>query len=207
MHSCLTRVPIFQHLSSEDMGHIHQFIRPKHFKKGGLVQIAGRYAPELLILNRGNTKVYRPTDEGGEQIIRLLKPGDYLGETAVFAEQAVQYDALALEDSSFCTLSKDSLSEILRSYPELVVKLLGDMSRRLQSAETQLEQLGQQPVQQRLLDTLREYANGRTTFTLPVAKKDFASQIGIRPETLSRQLKRLDAGGQLQVSGRKITFL
>ena len=207
MHSCLSKVPIFQHLSPEDMDHIHQFIRPKRFAKGEFVQLAGHYSPELLILNRGNVKVYRGDETGTEQVIRLLQPGDYLGEAAVFSAQAVQYDAVALEDSTFCSLSKDYLHQILRGNPELAIKILGDMSQRLQSAETQLESLGQKPAEQRLLDALRAYAGGQTTFTLRISKKDLASQIGVRPETLSRHLSRLQKNNLIHVDHKTITFL
>ncbi|NCU29903.1 Crp/Fnr family transcriptional regulator [Candidatus Saccharibacteria bacterium] len=207
MHSCLAKVQIFQHLSPEDMDHVHQFIRPKRFHKGESVQLAGHYNPELLILNRGNVKVYRGDEVGNEQIIRLLKPGDYLGEVAVFTESAVQYDAVALEDSTFCTLDKKHLHQMLLAYPELGMKILGDMSQRLQSAETQLESLGQKPAEQRLLDILRQYSNGEKTFTLPISKKDLASQIGIRPETLSRQFSRLQDNDLIKINGKTITLL
>lgn len=189
------------------MEHIHQFIRPKRFAKGEFVQLAGHYGPELLILNRGNVKVYRGDETGTEQVIRLLQPGDYLGEAAVFSTQAVQYDAVALEDSTFCSLDKDRLYQILRSNPELSIKILGDMSQRLQSAETQLESLGQKPAEQRLLDTLHHYADGQTTFTLRISKKDLASQIGVRPETLSRLLKRLQDDHFILLDRKTITFL
>ncbi len=189
------------------MDHIHQFIRPKRFEKGESVQLAGRYTPELLILNRGNVKVYRGDEAGNEQIIRLLKPGDYLGETAVFSASAVQYDAVALEDSTFCTLDKEHLHQMLRTHPDLGIKILGDMSQRLQMAETQLESLGQKSAEQRLLDVLHQYSGGRTTFMLPISKKDLASQIGIRPETLSRQLKRLQSNDLIKLERRTITLL
>ena len=207
MHSCLIKVPIFKHLSPEDIEQVHQFIRPKHFKKGESVQLANHYVPKLLVLNRGKAKVYRTDESGNEQIIRILQPGDYIGETAVFGDTAVQYDTLALEDSSFCTLHKEHLHQLLADQPDLGIKILGDMSQRLQSAETQLESLGQKPAEQRLVDALRHYADGRETFTLHVSKKDLASQIGVRPETLSRLLKRLQNDHFILLDRKTITFL
>lgn len=169
--------------------------------------VAGQYQPEMLILNRGSTKVYRTTDSGDQQIVRQMKPGDYLGETAVFSDQAVEYDAVALEDSTFCTLSKDHLQQILAEHPEISVRLLADMSQRLQVAEAQLESLGQKSAEQRLIEALRVYADGRPTFRLPISKQDLAGQIGLRPETLSRLLRRLQDQGAIEVTGRSITWL
>lgn len=207
MHSCLSKVPIFQHLSHEDMDRIHQFIRPTTFQKGESVQLAGHYVPRLLVLNRGRAKVSRTDEAGNEQVIRILQPGDYIGEAAVFSDSAVQYDALALEDSSFCTLDKDHLHQMLVAQPDLGIKLLSDMSQRLQTAEAQLESLGQKPAEQRLLDALRQYADGQTTFTLRITKTDLASQIGVRPETLSRLLKRLQDNRSIQLDRKTVTLL
>ena len=207
MHSCLSKVPIFQHLSQEDMERIHQFIRPTHFQKGESVQLAGHFVPKLLVLNRGRAKVSRTDANGNEQVIRILKPGDYIGESAVFGENAVEYDAQALEDSSFCTLDKAHLYQILLDQPDLALKILSDMSQRLQITEAQLETLGQKPAEQRLLDALRHYASGQTAFTLGINKKDLASQIGVRPETLSRLLKRLQVNRLIQIDRKIITIL
>ncbi len=207
MHSCLSKVPIFQHLSQEDMERIHQFIRPSHFQKGESVQLASHYVPKLLVLNRGRAKVSRTDANGNEQVIRILKPGDYIGESAVFGESAVEYDAQALEDSSFCTLDKTHLHQILLDQPDLALKILSDMSQRLQTTEAQLESLGQRPAEQRLLDALRHYAGSESTFTLRISKKDLASQIGVRPETLSRLLKRLQVNRLIQIDRKIITIL
>lgn len=207
MHSCLSRVPIFQHLSHEDMERIHKFIVPTHFDKGESVQMADRYVPKLLVLNRGRAKVSRADESGNEQVIRILRPGDYIGETAVFSDTAAQYDTVALEDSSFCTLDKDHLHQMLTTQPDLAIKILGDMTRRLQSAEAHLESLGQKPAEQRLLEALRQYADGRTTFTLGISKRDLASQIGVRPETLSRLLKRLQDNHFILLDRKTITIL
>lgn len=189
------------------MVRIHQFIVPTHFSKGEAVQIADRYIPKLLVLSRGRAKGSRTDTSGNEQVIRILRPGDYIGETAVFSDTAVQYDTIALEDSSFCTLDKNHLRQMLTTQPDLALKILGDMAKRLQSVEAQLESLGQKPAEQRLLDALRHYASGQTAFTLGISKKDLASQIGVRPETLSRLFKRLKNNQHIRQERKTITFL
>lgn len=207
MHSCLSKVPIFTHLNHEDKERIHEFIRPTHFVRGESIQLAGHYVPKLLVLNRGKAKVSRTDESGNEQIIRILQPGDYIGETAVFGESAVQYDAVALEDSSFCMLDKDHLHKMLVAQPDLGIKILSDMSQRLEVVEAQLESLGQKPAEQRLLDTLHQYAGDKTSFTLRISKKDLASQIGVRPETLSRLLKRLQDSQLIHLDRKTVTIL
>lgn len=206
MHSCLSRVPIFQNLSSNEKEQVHEYISPKAFKKGEFIQLAGEYQPQLFVLNRGRAKVSRTTSDGDEQVVRLLEPGDYIGEISVFAKTAAGYDVVATEDSVFCTLGDEKLDEILRSYPSLGLKILADMSRRLERAEAHIESLGLHGADERLLEALQDYANGRQTFELTVPKKTLAAQIGVRPETLSRSLKRLEGKGLIRHQGKSISF-
>lgn len=202
--SCLARVPIFAQLSDSEQNHIHEFIRPKSYKKGEFVQLAGKHNPRLLVLNRGSVKVSRTSENGDEQILRSLTPGDYIGDMAVFTHLPADYDAIALTDSTFCTLERQNLLELLRTYPELGIKIIADLSLKLNQAESKIESLALKSADERLLQVLQEYAAGQTSFTLSVTKKDLASQIGVRPETLSRSLKSLQKSGQIEINHNSI---
>ena len=207
MASCLAKVPIFRELSDEEQAHIHEFIRPKKFVKGEFIQLAGDYNPQLLVLNTGAVKISRTSKDGDEQTLRNLSPGDYIGDLAVFVNTPAEYDALALSDSSFCTLSSQDMHELLRSYPELGIKIIADLSQKLSQAETKIESLTLKSAEARLLEALIEYSGGQKSFTLETSKKDIASEIGVRPETLSRSLKKLEQTGQIKVDGKAIKLL
>ena len=207
MPSCLSRVPIFQSLSSAEQEQVHDYIVPKNYKKGERVQLAGDYHPNLFILNRGSAKVSRTTVDGDEQVVRMLKPGDYIGEISVFAKTAANYDVEAIENSVFCTLAVDKLDDMLQRYPSLGRKILADMSQRLERAEAHIESLGIHGADERLFAALLDYANGRKTFDLNLPKKTLAAQIGVRPETLSRSLKRLEDKRVIGYRGKTITVL
>ena len=201
VYSCLLKVPIFKHLSEAEMAHVHEFIRPKSYKKGEYIQLAGDVSSELLVLNRGSAKVSRTSSDGNEVLIRSLAPGDYIGDTAVFGNVPADNDTVATTDVSFCTLSGNDLHSLLRKYPELSIKIAADLSLRLKKAEAQIESLSLKKADDRLLSVLHDYADGRSTFVLNLSKKDLASQIGMRPETLSRSLKQLEQKGLIKIEG------
>ncbi len=207
MHSCLLKVPIFQHLSKAEQDHIHEFVYSKAYKKGEYVQLAGEYSPHLLILNRGGVKVTRTSSEGNDLLIRNLSPGDYIGDVAVFGNAPADNDAIATADSLFCVLSSDDLHKLLRKYPELSIKIITDLSLRLKQTEIQIESLMLKKAEDRLLQALFNYSNGKMTFNLNPPKKDIASQIGMRPETLSRSLMGLQRKGLIKINGKLISLL
>ena len=205
--SCLSRVPIFMHLDGAEKAEVHDFLHPTHVKKGDYVARSGSDMSRLFVLNRGSAKIVRTNKDGREQIVRLLKPGDYIGELAVFAGTPPASDVIAVEDSSFCTLDRSRLRELLLQKPGIALRLLGDLSTRLEKAESYAESLGMSSAEERLYDLFVELAAGEPTFRLPATKKDIAARIGIAPETFSRTFKKLQSQQRIAVQGKSITLL
>lgn len=205
--SCLTRVPVFSQLSRDEQHHVHTYLTPRYFQKGQYVLRAGHNQSKLMVLSRGSAKMLRTSKDGEEQIVRLLKPGDYVGELEVFANRPSAGDVRTIEDSSFCVLDRQHLHALLIDKPELSIRLLSDLSQRLEAAETLTESLGIQPTKQRILSLLSEIAEGRQEFELKIPKKDLAASIGITPETFSRTLKTLESRKLITVKGKQITLV
>lgn len=194
-------------LDDEAKDQVHAFLRPTYFKKGEYVAHADERESRLLVLNRGSAKIVRTNKDGREQVVRVLRPGDYIGEMAVFAGEASSSDVIATEDSSFCTLDRAHLHELLEEKPKLAVRLLADLSTRLENAEAYAESLGLSPASTRLYEFLVKQAAGRGSFKLSGSKKDMAAHLSIAPETFSRTLKKLEAEGRIKITGSEITFL
>ncbi|MBP9132230.1 Crp/Fnr family transcriptional regulator [Candidatus Saccharibacteria bacterium] len=206
MHSCLAKVPIFQHLSEEEMDYVHEFIHPKSFQKGEFIRRAGDTDSRLLVLNRGSANVLRASSGGNEIIIRNLLPGDYIGDSFVFGNQPADSDTVATTDSSFCVLSGQDLHALLRKYPELSFKIIADLSLKLKTSESQIESLSLKKADDRVLQALIDQSNGQTTFELKQTKKDIAGHIGMRPETFSRSLQKLQERGLIKIDGKTISL-
>ncbi|HHT62462.1 MAG TPA: cyclic nucleotide-binding domain-containing protein, partial [Clostridia bacterium] len=77
--SCITRVPIFNHLEKDQMDEIMKAIRTVSYKKGEIIYSAGDRSDSLYIVNTGKIRIYRLSDSGKEQIVRILTPGDFTG--------------------------------------------------------------------------------------------------------------------------------
>lgn len=195
------------HLTDEEQDLVHSYLRPARFEKGEFVTHFGDDGARLLVLNRGSAKVVRTSKDGREQIVRVLNPGDYVGELTVFTNQPSSSDIIVTEDSSFCALDREHLHELLASKPQLAVRLLGDLSARLEKAEEYAESLGLSTATERLYDLLLELADGQESFVLRQSKKDLASRIGVTPETLSRTFKKLESGGSIRISNKTISIV
>lgn len=200
---CVSRVPLFAGLSVDDRRQIAEVARTGHFERAEQVHRPGARA-RLRILHRGRVKVYRISESGSEQLLRILHPGDFLGETTLLTGRAVDSWAVALEAAEVCTLDDQSVARLLRARPEVALRMLATLSSRLDDAEQQLAAVTGASVGRRLGDHLLELAEqaGSSTFRLPSTKKDLASYLGTTPETLSRRLGALQDAGLVRLGPR-----
>lgn len=198
--ACVSRVPLFADLSVEDRRRIAEVAVTRHYDRGEQVHRPGDQSG-LRIVHRGKVKVHRANESGAEQLLRILLPGDFLGETTLLTGRPVDSWAVALDATEVCMVGGNEIGRLLRERPEVALRMLSTLSVRLDDAEQQLSSVTGASVGRRLADHLLELAEetGSTTFRLPSTKKDLASYLGTTPETLSRRLGALQDAGVVRL--------
>ncbi|GEK91153.1 Crp/Fnr family transcriptional regulator [Alkalibacterium kapii] len=209
--SCVSLVPIFNHLDAEQMNEIMETASSQSFKKGELVYHAGETSDVLTIVNKGSLRLYRLSESGKEQLVRVLRPGEFTGELALFNEKVHENYAEAMEPTSVCQITRSDLQALLIKYPSISLKILQELSTRVDQSETQATRFTTESTEQRLASYLVDLLgpDSQTNIvTLPLAKKDLASYIGTTPETVSRKLKELEEMNLIKrISSSKIKIL
>lgn len=203
---CVSVVPLFAPLPDEDRRRIADVAVTRRYTRGEHVVQAGTH-PALHIVHRGRVKVFRLLDNGSEQLIRILGPGDFFGETAVLSGAEFDHFAVALADTEVCSIGRRRILDILTERPSVAVTMLQTVARRLSDAEQMVSSLTGRSVEQRLVDQLLNLAHeaGSPRFLLPSSKKDLASYLGTTAETLSRRLSSLEGAGALRLGpGRAV---
>ncbi|HQA50897.1 MAG TPA: Crp/Fnr family transcriptional regulator [Syntrophomonadaceae bacterium] len=201
--TCMAKVPIFSSLSPEEMSTIAEIITDKEYKKGESIYLSGDTGKRLYVINQGKVKIFRISEAGKEQIIRILYPGDFMGELSLFAHSPVNSSAEALEPTMVCVIDGDKLSQIMKEVPSIAIKIIEELSKRLLNAENLIESLGLHDVEQRVADTLLKMAEDQDEITLTITKKDLAAHMGMSQETLSRKLTQFQDMGWIKQVGRK----
>jgi CRP/FNR family transcriptional regulator, anaerobic regulatory protein len=208
---CISLVPIFNHLEKSQMDEVMSLIHSKSYKKGEDIYQSGNKSDALYIVRNGRVKIYRISESGKEQILRILNPGDFTGELALFNESVHDAYANALSDTDICMIKRDDLQNLLLKYPNISMKILSEFSNRLAQSETQTTRFATERVEMRIALFLVESLDTKSyshTITLPMSKKDLASYLGTTPETISRKLFEFeDAGLIKQVSNKNIEIL
>lgn len=206
--SCIERVPIFNSLAFDEMIEISMTTTQREYGKGEIIYLEGAHEEKLFIISIGKVKVAKLSEAGKEQIIRVLGPGDFLGELSLFTQSPLNSNAEALEATTVCIVDGKEINRLIEKRPSIALKLLREMSIRLEKAENQIQALAIQDVEQRLADTLIRMADDNNFINLTISKKDLASHIGMSQETLSRKLTIFQNKGWIKQEGqRKIKLL
>ena len=72
---CISIVPIFNHLDASEMSEIVKETNSVKHPRGHTIYHAGDTSDGLYIVHKGRVKIYRLSETGKEQLVRILGPG------------------------------------------------------------------------------------------------------------------------------------
>jgi len=206
--NCIQIVPIFNNLTHDEMLEVAMITTDRTYEKGEMVYNVGDIGNKLYVLHTGKVKISRINPNGKEQVIRVVGPGEFIGELSLLNAIPLTDYGEVLEKTTMCIIEGDKVKELMGKYPSITFKVMEELSKRLERAENLIEDINLNSVETRLAQTLIRLANKDNVVTLPMKKGDFASQIGMSQETLSRKLTAFQDQGLIKQEGnRKITIL
>lgn len=169
-------------------------------------------AESCFLLEEGEVALRRLSTAGDEVEIARVGPGQWFGETILFAARAYPAQAVAVLDSSLLEFRR---SAILSS-PEPAVSsfFLSLLARKCLSLNRRIEELTIMDARERLARFIVGLCPGHRagcrggreacSFPLPRKKREIAAELGMAPETLSRALRQMEEEGYIRVAGPRI---
>ena len=73
--ACVSLVPIFNHLENEQIDEIMEMVQSVSYKRGEIIYRAEDPSDSLYIVHKGKIRMYRLSESGKEQLVRILLPG------------------------------------------------------------------------------------------------------------------------------------
>lgn len=207
-HRCVTLVPLFNHLAEAEQEKINQLVTHQKFAKGEQI-ITPEQDPRLVIVARGQLKLYQLSADGKEQLLRVAEPGDYEGENALFGARNANLFGEALQPTEVCLLQHRDFQQLLLAYPQLSLKLLAINAEKMAGLEAQQRFFRMEKIEERLATYLLDLAKAAESdhVTLPMKMKELATFLGTTPETLSRKFKLLETAGWITRHGKQVILV
>ena len=201
-------------LTKEELEYFEQTVNSKKpLKKSEFLYRAGEPMTSLYTVKTGAFKANIDSADGQENIVGFFLPGELIGLDGI-ASGEYQCDIIALGDAHVCQLSYPEFQRISNDFPKLREEILSIASNNMTTAQKMLFFVGKRPVEERLAMFLiglsqRYGARGLSDlrFQLSMSRHDIANYLGMAPETISRQFKRMQDQGLILINNREITIV
>jgi CRP/FNR family transcriptional regulator, anaerobic regulatory protein len=177
-----------------------------HYEGGDTVVFEADQAANVYSLTSGLLRLSKLLPDGRRQIAGFLFPGDFLGITM---EEEHAFTAEAVAPSTLCKFPRRQFDDFITKHPALERRLYAVAAHELAAARQQLVLLGRKTATERIASFLLMLAGrcypvqGSDDIGFPMSRADIADYLGLRIETVSREISALKAARVIRLTGRQ----
>lgn len=209
----LSRVPMFQELSPEQLGVIAAETHERRLSRGEMLFQKGDVAKGFFVVVMGQLKLAFPSVQGNEKVVQILGPRQSFGEAVMFMDRPYPLFSEAITDALVLHIGRNAIFSLLANDTSFARRLLAGLSQRLHSLVQDVESYSLRSSMQRVIGYLIQHCpqesdcSGVLEINLPTSKQVIASRLNLTPETLSRIFHDLTDRSLISVQGKVITIL
>ncbi len=204
----LSDVDLFRDLSERDMVELDRMTTITNVSRGRVFYQPEDVSEVLFLIKQGRVQLYRISPEGKKLVIAALGPGTIFGEMALLGQQMHNAFAEALDDCLIVVMSRADLERLILGKPSVGLRMLEITGRRLNDAETRLQDMAFKGIPARLASLLLRLAAERgSSEIIGLTHQDLAETIGTYRETATQVLNDLKAQGLIEIGRKRIDLL
>ena len=201
-------------LNESELLQLHDFVGSRRrVKRGEILWETGDSLHSLYAVRLGFLKSFIITGDGQVQVTGFQMSGEIVGMDAI-ATGRHNSTVVALEDTEVCALPFAELDRLMDRVPTLQRRFLRMMSREIVREQENMALLGTMRAEQRLATFLlrlsslyRKRGYSATEFVLRMTREELGNYLGLKLETVSRLLSKLQTEGLIQVENKSVKLL
>ncbi len=153
-------------------------------------------------------------DNNESKIVGFRFPGELIGEDAIYPEK-YGYNAVAATASSVCKVVSDKLMSCSKLVPDLQLNIIKLLSKQNYTRQSEFRAAVAKKSAENVLASFlvnvaqrnTQHEKSATVLNLAVSRDNIANFLGLRRETLSRLLTKLQNDQLIKVEGKTIYLL
>jgi CRP-like cAMP-binding protein len=203
------RLSFFRQLPEQAIPEINRLFEDHEMTAGQAIYFEGNPAEYFYLVSNGKVKLLRHTAMGREVLLDVLQTGEYFGNLASPGEKGYSETAIAQTGGCILQISTENFTMILSRHPDVTLKVLDAVSKRLDESQEVIKQLSAYSIEQRVAATLirlaekmGEHKQKGLLIQLPFSRQDLAAMTGTTVETVSRVMSHLAADGLISTGRR-----
>jgi CRP-like cAMP-binding protein len=206
---CDIQAPCFQMLSPDEVELVRGSKTQVIFRKGDNLTKQGAFASYVLFIIKGYAKQYLESHSTVNYNLRIIKPGEFIGLSAVFGKNTFNYSSVALMECQVYLIEKEAIATIAGKNGPFAFTIIKRYCEQNADLFGIVQNLNYKQMNGRLADTLLYLENIKqenpAIFQM-LSRKDIAEFSGISTESAVKLLKSFEKDGLISLNEKDITL-
>jgi CRP-like cAMP-binding protein len=207
---CDIKAPCFQMLLPEEVEIIRSSKTQVLFRKDDNLTKQGAFASYVLFIIDGFAKQYLEGDGIKNFNLRIIKPGEFLGLSAVFSENTFNYSTLAITDCHVFLVEKEAIVKLAKQNGMFGFNIIKRYCEQNTNLVNTVRNLMYKQMNGRMADTLLyidSLKNEKAEIFQILSRKDLADFAGISTESTVKLLKLFEKEGLIVLNEKDIKIV
>lgn len=180
-------------------------------KKGEILFEEGENINGVFCVKDGICKLTKLSSNGKDQIVKLVKAGELLGQRSLISDEATNLSAVALEDMEVCFIPRTEVLGFFNENNKFSMNVMKSICGDLKDSDDHMVSMAQKTVKGRLAETLLYLensfgVNNDGTLKTQLTREELAGMIGTATESCIRLLSEFNKLGVIELVGKKIAI-
>ncbi|MGO4880442.1 MAG: Crp/Fnr family transcriptional regulator [Bryobacteraceae bacterium] len=204
----VSEIPLFAGLGENETQALARRAVEKRFAAGEMLFWEGEPCAGIFLIAEGAVKIFKTAPSGREMMLALERAPSTVAELPLFDGGAYPASVRAAEPVVSYFIAKADFQSVCRDFPEIALKVLAVVGKRLRHLVAMIESITFGSVTQRLAGMLLDAARQARAdeFPLPLTHQEMASRLGTVREVISRNLARFRAQGLIAMEGHTVAI-
>ena len=212
----LRSVPLFAELDEAELERFSRVAVPRSYPEGTRVFHEGDHSDACYLVRSGTFRVTREHPDGRAITLATLSPGDIVGELAMLDGEVRSASVETLGGKGeLLALPASDVRSLLEKHPDITVKMVAALTRRLRAANERISRQSFQTVPSRVAGVLSQMVDdddgggdgSKREITIRMNQADLAQLAGTSRESVSRFLADLERSGVVRAGRGQVTIL
>jgi CRP/FNR family transcriptional regulator len=210
----LRDVPCLAGLDAAALNRLAEEVPEKEYRRGQILFQQGDICEEIFVLTKGGVKIYRLSDDGRQQILRIMGAGDCFCVAPAFHQVRYPATAQCMTDVRLLSLSRVQCLFLLRGNPGLAANVITCLCHQMADMAALLETSSTRQVRRRLARFLLDLAHTRgvsrgkgVLLDSGLTHDELAACVGTAREVISRTLEQWQREGLVRLGRGRLVLL
>ena len=179
-------------------------------KKGEPIFEEGESVNGIYCIKDGVCKLSKLSANGKDQIVKLVKSGELLGQRSMISDEPANLSAVALEDMEVCFIPRSEVLQFFNNNNQFSMNIMKSICGDLKESDDHMVSMAQKTVKERLAETLlylKDDIYKKSQFTIDLSRQELADMSNMTKESLVRILQQFKESNIIKTQGSNIEIL